>query len=203
MNRNDYLASVTAELTHLTSAERDAVRGELAAHIEDHAEALCGLGYAADEAETRATEQMGDPAQVGRDIAKLYRPFWLWVERAALALIVFLLIELLGSAILYNAWNSVNARACTPDDAAAIRLDERMEVGDDVVRLYGISGYRPSEACEVRHRTSEYLVMDEVPRGRVCRGSLSGERRLVDPGRELSQRQAGTRTGGHERHAAL
>ena len=150
MNRNDYLAAVTAELTHLTSAERDAVRGELAAHIEDHAEALCGLGYAADEAETRATEQMGDPAQVGRDIAKLYRPFWLWVERAALALIVFLVIELLGSVMLYNAWNSVSARVCTPDDATAIRLDERMEVGDDVVRLYGISGYRPGEACEVR-----------------------------------------------------
>lgn len=150
MNREDYLAAVTAELSRLTDDERAQVRGELAAHIEDHAEALRELHFSEDEAEARATEQMGDPAQVGRDIAKLYRPFWLWVERLAGVLIaVMLLYLLLGTAMLYNTWSSLYARVCTPDAEAAIRLDERMAVGDDVVRLYGISGYRPGEACEV------------------------------------------------------
>ena len=150
MNRDEYLAAVTAELSRLTDAERAQVRDELAAHIEDHAEALRELNYSEDEAETRATEQMGDPTQVGRDIAKLYRPFWLWVERVACVLIAVMAIELiLGAGVLYGAWSSLYARVCAPDDAAAIRLDERMAVGDDVVRLYGISGYRPGEACEV------------------------------------------------------
>ena len=163
MNREDYLAAVTAEMSCLTDAERAQVRSELAAHIEDHAEALRELGYAEDEAEARATEQMGDPAQVGRDIAKLYRPLWLWVERIALALTAVMLLHLLlGSALLYHTWSSLNARVCAPDDAAAIRLDERMAVGDDVVRLYGISGYRPGEACEVRLWLSAY---DRVPFG--------------------------------------
>ena len=151
MNREDYLAAVTAEMSCLTDAERAQVRSELAAHIEDHAEALRELGYAEDEADARATERMGDPAQVGRDLAKLYRPFWLWVERVALALSAVMLLHLLlGSAMLYHTWSSLYARVCAPDDETAIRLDERMAVGDDVVRLYGISGYRPGEACEVR-----------------------------------------------------
>jgi len=151
VNREDYLAAVTAEMSCLTDAERARVRSELAAHIEDHAEALRELGYAEDEADARATERMGDPAQVGRDLAKLYRPFWLWVERVALALIAVMLLHLLlGSAMLYHTWSSLYARVCAPDDETAIRLDERMAVGDDVVRLYGISGYRPGEACEVR-----------------------------------------------------
>ena len=163
MNRENYLAAVTAELWRLTDAERDAVCGELAAHIEDHAEALRELGYAENEADARATEQMGDPVQVGRDIAKLYRPFWVWMERLAGVLIAVMAMELfLGAGVLYGAWSSLYARVCTPDDASAIRLDERMAVGDDVVRLYGISGYRPGEACEVRLWLSAY---DRVPFG--------------------------------------
>ena len=165
MNREDYLAAVTAELSRLTDDERAAVRGELAAHIEDHAEALRAIGYAEDEADARATERMGDPAQVGRDLAKLYRPFWLWVERAALALIAVMLLHLLlGSALLYHTWSSLYARVCAPDDETAIRLDERMAVGDDVVRLYGISGYRPGETCEVRLHLCAY---DRSPFGIV------------------------------------
>ena len=170
MNREDYLAAVTAELSRLTDAERAQVRGELAAHIEDHAEALRELGYAEDEADARATEQMGDPIQVGRDIAKLYHPFWLWVERAAGVLIAVMAIELiLGVGVLHGTWSSLYARVCAPDDAAAIRLDERMAVGDDVVRLYGISGYRPGEACEVRLWISAY---DHVPLGIVYQNIL-------------------------------
>ena len=170
MNREDYLAAVTAELSRLTDAERVQVRDELAAHIEDHAETLRELGYAEDEADARATEQMGDPIQVGRDIAKLYRPFWLWVERAALVLIAVMAIDmLLGAGVLYGAWSSLYARVCTPDDEAAIRLDERMAVGDDEVRLYGVSGYRPGENCEVRLWISAY---DHVPLGIVYQNIL-------------------------------
>ncbi len=92
---------------------------------------------------------MGDPTETGRGIAALYRPFWLWVERVAGVLIAVMILHLLlGTGALYWTWSSLYARVCTPDDAV-IHLDERMAVGDDVVRLYGISGYRPGEACEV------------------------------------------------------
>ena len=189
MNREDYLAAVTAELSRLTDDERAAVRGELAAHIEDHAEALRALGYAEDEADARATERMGDPAQVGRDLAKLYRPFWLWVERIALALIAVMLLHLLlGSAMLYHTWSSLYARVCAPDDETAIRLDERMAVGDDVVRLYGISGYRPGEACEVRLDLCAYdrspfgIVYQNIWSWMQLRAGESEEERLYAAG---------------------
>ena len=157
MERTDYLNAVAAELRGLTSAERAAVRGELAAHIEDHAEALRALGYTEGEAEAQATEQMGDPVETGRDIAKLYCPFWLWVERVAAVLIAVMILHLLlGFGALSYMWVSLRARICAPDDEAAIQLNERMAVGDDVVRLYGVSGYCPGENCEVQLWLSAY-----------------------------------------------
>ena len=163
MEREEYLDAVAAELKRLTPYERAAVRRELDAHIEDHAASLREHGYTDEEADARATEAMGDPIEVGRDIAKLYRPIWLWLERIATALMVVTAIYmLLGLGLLGGAWNSIYARVCKPDDEAAFAVDERMAVGDDVVRLYGISGYRPGEACEVRLWLSAY---DRMPFG--------------------------------------
>ena len=189
MERGEYLDAVAAELKRLTPKERAAVRGELDAHIEDHAASLREHGYADEEADARATALMGDPVQVGRDIAKLYRPIWLWVERVAGVLIaVMALYMLLGLGALGSAWNSVYARVCVPDDEAAIRMDERMAVGDDVVRLYGIKGYEPGQACEIE---LNLCAFDRVPFGCVYQNIWGGVRFLAGEDRSERYRAAG------------
>ncbi len=165
MTAEAYLDAVEAELKGLTRGEREDVRRELAAHLEDHRETLRGIGCTEEEADERATAAMGDPAAVGRDIAKLYRPFWLWLERMAAVLIALTAVwALLGVGAIGSAMSSVYARFCAPDDETVIRVDERMAVGDDVVRLYGVGGYAPGERCEV---TLWLCAFDRVPFGFV------------------------------------
>lgn len=149
MGSNAYLDAVEAELGRLTRRERENVRRELAAHLEDHAETLRAIGCTEDEADERATDAMGDPAETGRAIAKLYRPFWLWAERVAAAFAAVLVLwALLGSPLLCFVCESAYARFCAPEGQEVTRLNERMTVGDDVVRIYGVKGYRPGEDCE-------------------------------------------------------
>lgn len=143
MNRAAYLDAVAAELRGLTDYEKAAVRRELDGHIEDHAEALRALGCSEEEADTRATERMGDPVETGRGIAALYRPFWLWVERVAGVLIAVMALELLlGIGLLQHTTNSIRARFYHSDDETVVSMDERMEIGDDVLRLYGVRRYQ-------------------------------------------------------------
>ncbi|MBQ9647097.1 MAG: hypothetical protein IJV43_01885 [Oscillospiraceae bacterium] len=135
MERNEYLDAVAAELKRLTRDERDAVRGELDAHIEDHAASLREHGYTGEEADARATAAMGDPAEVGRGIAKLYRPFWLWVERIATTMIVVLcVVALFQVTALGTAVRNISARLGTP--IATFRI------GDDVVSVGSYRGHR-------------------------------------------------------------
>ena len=165
MNRPEYLDAVAAELRGLTDYEKAAVRRELEGHIEDHAEALRAHGYPADEAERRATAQMGDPAETGRGIAALYRPFWLWVERVAGVLIAVMTVELLlGLGVLHNGYNSIRARFYRSYDADVVRMDERMAIGDDVVRLYGAKPYREGSESGVELWLCAY---DRLPAGVV------------------------------------
>ena len=166
MNPEEYLNAVAAELRGLTSYERAAVRRELEGHIEDHAEALRAHGYPEDEAEARAAERMGDPAETGRGIARLYHPAWLWAERVAGALIAVMALELfLGFGGLGGVAGSVYARFCKPDDAHVTALDERMEIGNDVVRLYGINRYSDGQEDGVELWLCAY---DRVPTGVVA-----------------------------------
>ncbi|MBE6910617.1 MAG: hypothetical protein E7474_13760 [Ruminococcaceae bacterium] len=165
MRSGEYLDAVEAELGRLTYRERADVRRELTAHIEDHTEALRGIGCTEDEADERAAEAMGDPAETGRAIAKLYRPIWLWIERIAAVIIVFMAVwAVLGFGMLGMAWSSISARFCAPDDARAVRVDERMVIGDDVLRVYGVRRYRTRDAFEAELWMCAY---DRVPLGVV------------------------------------
>lgn len=165
MNRAAYLDAVAAELRGLTDYEKASVRRELEGHIEDHAEALRALGFSEDEAEERAAAQMGDPVETGRGIAALYRPFWLWVERVAGVLIAVMAVELLlGLGVLHNGYNSVRARFYRAYDEGVLRMDERMEIGDDMVRLYGTRPYQEGEENGVELWLCAY---DRLPFGVV------------------------------------
>ena len=165
MRREAYLDAVEAELKRLTRGEQEDVRRELAAHMEDHVETLRSLGCTEEEADERAAEAMGDPVETGRAISALYRPFWLWVERIAVVIIVLMAIwSVLGLGTLGGVWSSVYSRFCAPDDREAVRLNEHITVGDDVVRLYGARNYWTNESSGVKLWLCAY---DRVPFGCV------------------------------------
>ena len=69
---NEYLKSVCAEVRWRQA--HDAVREELAAHIEDQTEAYMRSGMERETAERKAVESMGSPAETGLRLDASYRP---------------------------------------------------------------------------------------------------------------------------------
>lgn len=150
MNRQEFLDQVLRPLNRLTAEEREDVRRELEEHVEDRMEALLDMGWDAELAESRCLEAMGDPAEIGREMAAQYRGAgWLWLGRAAVALTVVVCIQaLLGFGMLGYAWDSLTVRL-SPSTAVSIGEmknveavedpDIRVKIGNDVLRVYQVS----------------------------------------------------------------
>lgn len=146
MDQKTYIETVLSALRHVTGDEQAAIQAELAGHIEDHMEGLLELGYSPELAEERTLDAMGDPKEVGRELNKQYTGWgFVLLSRAAVLLTVVLCIQaLLGLGILGNLLDSVWARVAPlePEEISAAvtqRLDIRVPIGSDVVRVYGVS----------------------------------------------------------------
>ena len=59
MEKEEFLAALSENLKNATRKERDDVKAELAAHIEDHAADLAAAGWSAADAEAAAVAAMG------------------------------------------------------------------------------------------------------------------------------------------------
>ena len=146
MDRREYTEAVLSTLRPMTRWERAAIRAEIDGHIEDHMEGLLELGYEPALAEERTLAAMGDPQEVGRELNKQYTgwPFVLLSRAAVLLTVVLCLQALLGLGILGNLWDSVWARVYPGEledhiPAAAERLNIRVLVGNDILRVYQVS----------------------------------------------------------------
>ena len=150
MTRQEFLDQVLSPLGRLTAEERENVRRELEEHVEDRMEVLLEMGWDAELAEARCLEAMGDPAEIGREMAKQYRgKGWLWLGRAAVVLTVVVCIQaLLGVGMLWAAWDSLTVRFNPPrtisigelkNVEAEEELDIRAEIGNDILRIYQVS----------------------------------------------------------------
>ena len=150
MTRQEFLDQVLTPLGRLTAQERENVRQELEEHVEDRMEALLEMGWDAELAEERCLEAMGDPAEIGREMARQYRgKGWLWLGRAAVVLTVVVCIQaLLGVGMLGAAWDSLTVRFNPPrtisigelkNVEAEEELDIRAEIGNDILRIYQVS----------------------------------------------------------------
>lgn len=150
MTRQEFLDQVLSPLGRLTAQERENVRRELEEHVEDRMEALLEMGWDAELAEARCLEAMGDPAEIGREMARQYRgKGWLWLGRAAVVLTVVVCIQaLLGVGMLGAAWDSLTVRFNPPrtisigelkNVEAEEELDIRAEIGNDILRIYQVS----------------------------------------------------------------
>lgn len=160
MDRSSYCAQVLSRLRRLSREEREAVQAELEEHIEDHVRALLDLGYEAQLAEERTMAAMGDPAQVGREMAKQYPRGWNVVTGVSLVLCAFVLFSALSGS--YNrrmigyAWDSlvyrvfppgaetviagtVSPRGIEPVSGVTEAVDIRRTIGDNVLRVYQIT----------------------------------------------------------------
>lgn len=96
MEKEEFLAALSENLKNATRKERDDVKAELAAHIEDHAADLTAAGWSAADAEAAAVAAMGDPGEIGAELNKEFSKFWGAVSRAAsLVLIVLVILSFL------------------------------------------------------------------------------------------------------------
>lgn len=93
MRASDWLDRAVEKIRF--APDREAVRAELEAHLEDRRESLEARGLSAEEAENAAAEAMGDPAAVAEELARIHRPWWGWLWRATqLALAAILILSL-------------------------------------------------------------------------------------------------------------
>ena len=100
--------------------DRAAARAELEAHLEDKEADLRRIfpDMTAEEAETRALSQMGSPEEIGKELARIHKPWlgYLWrASQAALAAVLLMLaltvwanvmngISTLGGWYKYSDW---------------------------------------------------------------------------------------------------
>ena len=96
--------------------DREAVERELREHIEDKTADLMRIfpDMTQEEAEGRALSGMGDPEEIGKELAKIHKPWlgWLWVaSRGAVGLMALLVVwlgltgRLSGDASLWTVWD--------------------------------------------------------------------------------------------------
>lgn len=204
MTRRDFTDRVLLPLTKLTWEEREDIRRELEEHIEDRMEYYLEKGWDEAPAEARCLEAMGDPAEIGRELAKQYRGRgWLWLGRAAVLLTVVLCVQaVLGLGMLGAAWDSLMVRI-HPSTAISIGelrnveavadLDIRAEVGNDILRIYQVS---VGEKDGRRAAMVLACMYDRWPFGIVA-GDLNARSRLFN-----QRGETGHSSGGSGNHGA-
>jgi len=170
VTRKEYTERVFAQLRRLTPEEKQSVREELGAHMEDHICDLLELGYDEALAEERTMARMGDPEEVGRELDKQYPLRWLILGRIAVAVTVIVCVmALFGLGILSHLFWSLEARFFVDGVSSSsfvgersIDPDIRVKVGNDILRVYRVAlGTKDGElVAEVA-----MCVYDRIPGG--------------------------------------
>ena len=204
MDRQEYTAAVLAQLRRVTRAERRDISRELNAHMEDHACALLDLGYSEEEAERRVVESMGDPVETGRELNRQYRHYWLVVVRWAARAVLFFAcaLLLLNRFMIGDIFGAVTARfdSGVSDYAWAFAheeirvqatetINERLPVGDDILRIVGVSIADDISGRYAGKRVAivQYRCFDRIPGGYVSQ-ALASKLLFYDERGELAHR---------------
>ena len=84
--------------------DRAAVRAELEAHLEDKQADLRRIfpDMLPEDAEARALEDMGDPAEIGKELARIHKPWLGYLWRASKWIAILLVVLLMAANILNN-----------------------------------------------------------------------------------------------------
>ena len=78
--------------------DRREVRAELSAHLEDKALDFQRIfpGLTENEARERAVSEMGDPMEIGKELAKVHRPWLGYIWRVSQVLLGMVLLSFLA-----------------------------------------------------------------------------------------------------------
>lgn len=206
MTRREFTDRVLLPLIRLSWDEREAIRQELEEHIEDRMEVLLEMGWKPELAEVRCLEAMGDPAEIGRELAEQYRDRgrgWLWLGRAAVALTAALCIQaasnlgilsMLQDSWDVRRWNAVPKTWTTLyTQEATMPVDIRVPVGNDILRVDRVSVGR-MENTGILQAELVMVSYDRFPGGIVSRNVLNGVR-LEDQRGEDCERTKGLSGG--------
>ena len=98
--------------------DREEVRAELSAHLEDKALDFQRIfpGLTEAEARERAVSEMGDPMEIGKELAKIHRPWLGYLWRASQVLAGGALIWLVVVAVPL-AWSWLNPRETETEES--------------------------------------------------------------------------------------
>ena len=98
--------------------DREEVRAELSAHLEDKALDFQRIfpGLTEEEAQERAAAEMGDPVEIGKELAKIHRPWLGYLWRASQGLAGGALIWLVVVAVPL-AWSWLNPRETETEES--------------------------------------------------------------------------------------
>jgi len=86
--------------------DRDAVRRELAAHIEDLTDHYAAAGASPEEAEAQALTEMGSASDIAAELGRIHRPWWGWLWQVSRYILLFAAFY----ALLYSFPNMSSRR---------------------------------------------------------------------------------------------
>ena len=90
--------------------DRKSVRAELSAHLEDKALDFQRIfpDMTQEEAQARAAAEMGDPMEIGKELARLHRPWLGWLWRVSQVVLGLACLSLLWSGMVFYSAFSVD-----------------------------------------------------------------------------------------------
>ena len=113
--------------------DRAAVRSELAAHLEDKRADLQRIfpDISPEEAESRALKAMGDPEELGRELARIHRPWLGYLWRLSQALCVCMILGVLWGNL--NGTNPLDSWFQTSPSWLGAQMEDRQEELERIV----------------------------------------------------------------------
>lgn len=104
MTKEQWLDAATQKIRF--APDRDTVRRELAAHIEDLTDRYAAAGAAPEEAEAQALREMGSAADIAAELGRIHRPWWGWLWMCSRYILLFVAFY----ALLYSFPNMSSRR---------------------------------------------------------------------------------------------
>ena len=164
----------------LHPSDRQAVMKELDGHMEDHIEALVEIGMSREEACARAEAAMGDPAEVGRQLAALHKPWLSWMLTAAkvwlaASVLLALVIQGQGSRQIRPLFTKLSDAAFDGQIEQALQEGFSAEACDAMAG-FEQAGYwvRIERASVVQKDAEQYLLLEVRWTAERYRNDLDG-----------------------------
>jgi len=158
----EFCDGVVREMPRATGREKEDVRWELTDHLLEHRDMLVEHGYDEPEAERRAIAAMGDPAEIGRAWNEKLSPFWLWLGRICVVLVIVL---------LWNSFWRISMKAERAFDALEVRQSE--DAGARIDELIGCD-LRWSEDPGIEEPFGEHII--RIHQAQLWENSYRGEK---------------------------